>query len=246
MKFLKLVLLALLFASGTALADSTQDHTCQGGHNCNTGSGDGSTPSTVINTNGNSNTNRNDNSNTVVGVNRNRNDNTAIGVGGQGGNSYSDATSVAFGGTTTSVSNSTGGQSSSNATGGTSSVGNTTSSSSSNGGSVNASGNTVGNGGGATVVVDNGTRVAAAQAGTAATVISGNDQCRVGTSLGGQAMSFGFVIGANTADEVCERIKLARELSLMGLKSAALALLAQDGRVRQALESVANGELFAK
>jgi|SRR6478609_4935864 len=239
MKFSKLVLVALLFASGTALA-AGQDHTCQGGHNCNTGSGGGGSGNSA------GTTNITPNISPVVGSTSNSsvaNSTEAIGFGGEGGQG---GLSVATGGTTTSVSNSTGGQSSSNATGGTSSVGNTTSSSSSNGGSVNASGNTVGNGGGATVVVDNGTRVAAAQAGTAATVISGNDQCRVGTSLGGQAMSFGFVIGANTADEVCERIKLARELSLMGLKSAALALLAQDGRVRQALESVANGELFAK
>jgi hypothetical protein len=71
------------------------------------------------------------------------------------------------------------------------------------------------------------------------TVIN-SDSCKFANSVGGQGMLFGFSFGIQSSDEVCERLKLSRELRASGHNDVADELLKQDDRVAKAFEVVAN------
>ncbi len=62
-------------------------------------------------------------------------------------------------------------------------------------------------------------------------IINQNDLCVRGISAAGQTHLFGVSVGATLKDENCERIKLARELRVSGMKVASVALLCDDARV---------------
>jgi hypothetical protein len=62
-------------------------------------------------------------------------------------------------------------------------------------------------------------------------IVNQNDLCVRGISVAGQTHLFGVSVGATMKDENCERIKLARELRVSGMKVASVALLCDDPRV---------------
>ena len=66
-------------------------------------------------------------------------------------------------------------------------------------------------------------------------VVNNSDVCRSGMSVGAQTGIFGLSTGHTITDDNCERIKLARSLSFMGMKVAAVSLLCQDARVFDAM-----------
>ncbi|MHB8739473.1 MAG: hypothetical protein ACYC9D_12920 [Candidatus Dormibacteria bacterium] len=222
-----------------------QDHTCQGGHNCNSGSpvvttvtnqgGEGGNGGSVgyvgasaDNTNALTNTNTNANTSTNTNANNNFNNTTS--------NSSSNSSSGSFSG---SSAYSQGGNAHSNATGGNAAVTNHTSAT---GGAVNASGNTTGNSTVSTGVTVEGNRVAASSVAGSPPMLNGSDQCMVVTGVGGAGVGFGFNVGVAQHDEVCERIKLARMMIQMRLPSVALAILSEDKRVSKALKDVVEGK----
>lgn len=72
----------------------------------------------------------------------------------------------------------------------------------------------------------------------APTVINGSDQCLTTVSVGAQGVMFGLAFGSAKRDEICELMKLSDRLKYLGLTTAAVELLAQDDRVRKALDAV--------
>lgn len=69
------------------------------------------------------------------------------------------------------------------------------------------------------------------------TIVTGTDQCLVGVSAGGQGIGFGFSFGTAVRDEICEGLKLARQLDAFGYRAQALKLLQKlDPRVAAAFE----------
>jgi hypothetical protein len=57
------------------------------------------------------------------------------------------------------------------------------------------------------------------------------DTCIVTSGAGMQTLQIGFSTSKMTRDENCERLKLSRQLSQLGLKVAATSVLCQDPRV---------------
>ena len=66
-------------------------------------------------------------------------------------------------------------------------------------------------------------------------IVNQNDLCARGYSVAGQSHLFGISMGATFKDENCERIKLARELRVSGMKVASVAMLCDDARVFRAM-----------
>ena len=64
---------------------------------------------------------------------------------------------------------------------------------------------------------------------------TGSDVCLVGASAGVQTFGIGVSGGKSFRDKNCERIKLSRELTNLGMKVAAVAILCQDQRVFEAM-----------
>jgi len=63
------------------------------------------------------------------------------------------------------------------------------------------------------------------------------DVCAVGISAGIQTFGIGVSGGKHVTDKNCERLKLARKLNDFGMKVAAVAILCQDHRVFEAMNS---------
>jgi hypothetical protein len=62
------------------------------------------------------------------------------------------------------------------------------------------------------------------------------DLCIVGISGGVSTIGFGISAGTYVTDENCERIKLSKVLSDLGMKVASVSILCQDPRVFYAME----------
>ena len=62
------------------------------------------------------------------------------------------------------------------------------------------------------------------------------DLCLVGISGGISTIGFGVSAGTYKTDENCERIKLSKVLSDLGMKVASVSILCQDPRVFFAME----------
>jgi hypothetical protein len=68
-------------------------------------------------------------------------------------------------------------------------------------------------------------------------VYTGSDQCLVSVAGGAQGIGFGISFGMTARDEICEALKLTRQLDQMGYKAEAIKLLkAADPRVAKAFE----------
>ena len=66
------------------------------------------------------------------------------------------------------------------------------------------------------------------------------DVCAVGASAGLQTFGLGISGGKHFIDKNCERLKLSRILNDFGMKVAAVALLCQDERVFESMDSSRN------
>ena len=66
-------------------------------------------------------------------------------------------------------------------------------------------------------------------------VINNNDVCKSAASAAVQTQILGFASGITITDENCERIKLGRQMYLMGMKVAAVGIMCQDARVFDAM-----------
>ena len=66
-------------------------------------------------------------------------------------------------------------------------------------------------------------------------VINNSDVCKSAASAAVQTQILGFASGITITDENCERIKLARQMYLMGMKVAAVGIMCQDARVFDAM-----------
>lgn len=269
MRMNSLLLALMLSLSSAVYATSTQDHTCQGGHNCNTTTTT-SNPTTVNNTNQNTNNNNNQNVNTNVNNIDNRNNNTnTVNTNvtntnnlnnrqdqrqqqqqqqnqsiNNSGNSQSNSSSSSNS-TSTSNSNSQS-NSSSNSTSNVTNSGNSTNTLSNNSqssSSADNSGNNVGNSSNAISIDASHNTKEAVRSAYAPTVVTGSDQCLVPVTVGAQGFTFGASFGVAYRDHVCEQIKLSRELHNMGFKKVALYLLAQDERVDRAIKDAQNNVL---
>lgn len=119
--------------------------------------------------------------------------------------------------------------------------GSAASSASASGGALVNSGNTAnsGNNTGTANVVVEGDQAQARNpvaSALAPTVYTGTDQCLVPVSLGGQAVGFGLSFGVAVRDEICEVLKLSRQLEYLTDKATALNFLRMhDKRVDAAL-----------
>ena len=209
--------------------ESTSDITSSSTNtNTNTNTDTITSTSTITGTNTNTNTNTNSNtntnnttytgssSNTNVSTNTNSNTNT---------NTNSNTNS------NTNVSTNTNANTNNNTTNytGTSSTSNTnqnTSSSSSNNTNTNSSDSD-------SKITYEGMPVNSAVA--PSVIVNQNDLCARGYSVAGQSHLFGLSMGATFKDENCERIKLARELRVGGMKVASVAMLCEDARVFRAM-----------
>lgn len=65
--------------------------------------------------------------------------------------------------------------------------------------------------------------------------ISNSDLCTVGVAGAVQTQILGISAGKTVRDMNCERLKMARELYIMGMKVAAVSTLCQDARVFEAM-----------
>lgn len=65
--------------------------------------------------------------------------------------------------------------------------------------------------------------------------ISNSDLCTVGVAGAVQTQILGISAGKTVRDMNCERLKMARELYIMGMKVAAVSTLCQDPRVFEAM-----------
>lgn len=61
------------------------------------------------------------------------------------------------------------------------------------------------------------------------------DVCVVASGRGVQTLQIGLSFGSTSSDEVCELLKLSRQLSSLGLKVAATSVLCNDPRVFHAM-----------
>jgi hypothetical protein len=84
-----------------------------------------------------------------------------------------------------------------------------------------------------TVVSQEGTPVPTAVG--AASPVYNQDICVVSNGRGVQTLQIGVSYGSSTRDEVCEMLKLSRQLSELGLKVAATSVLCNDPRVFHAM-----------
>ena len=66
-------------------------------------------------------------------------------------------------------------------------------------------------------------------------VVNNSDVCKVATSGAVQTQILGLATGVVVDDELCQLLKLSRQLYASGLKVAAISLLAQDPRVFDSL-----------
>src|SRR5210317_1632773 len=66
-------------------------------------------------------------------------------------------------------------------------------------------------------------------------VVNNSDVCKVATSGAIQTNILGLATGIVVDDELCQLLKLSRQLYASGLKVAAISLLAQDSRVFDSL-----------
>jgi hypothetical protein len=66
-------------------------------------------------------------------------------------------------------------------------------------------------------------------------VVNNSDVCKVATSGAIQTNILGLATGVVVDDELCQLLKLSRQLYASGLKVAAISLLAQDPRVFDSL-----------
>ena len=66
-------------------------------------------------------------------------------------------------------------------------------------------------------------------------VVNNSDVCKVATSGAVQTQILGLATGVVVDDELCQLLKLSRQLYASGLKVAAISLLAQDSRVFDSL-----------
>ena len=66
-------------------------------------------------------------------------------------------------------------------------------------------------------------------------VVNNSDVCKVATSGAIQTSILGLATGVVVDDELCQLLKLSRQLYASGLKVAAISLLAQDPRVFDSL-----------
>ena len=66
-------------------------------------------------------------------------------------------------------------------------------------------------------------------------VINNSDVCKSAASAAVQTQILGFASGITITDETCERIKLGRQMYLMGMKVAAVGIMCQDARVFDAM-----------
>ena len=66
-------------------------------------------------------------------------------------------------------------------------------------------------------------------------VINNSDVCKSAASAAVQTQILGFASGITITDENCERIKLGRQMYLMGMKVAAVGIMCQDARVFDAM-----------
>jgi len=62
-------------------------------------------------------------------------------------------------------------------------------------------------------------------------IVNNSDVCRYSSSGAVQSTVIGFAAGGTDRDLMCEQIKLSRRLGALGLKTVAVALLAEDPRV---------------
>jgi hypothetical protein len=110
------------------------------------------------------------------------------------------------------------------------------------GGSSQARNDNVGNNTGTANVVVEGDQAQArnpVSTAIAPTVITGSDQCLVPVGLGGQGVGFGISFGYAVRDEICEVLKLSRQVEVLVDKAAALQLLRMhDTRVDAALKAL--------
>lgn len=84
-----------------------------------------------------------------------------------------------------------------------------------------------------TVVNQKGTPVTTAVSPSAP--IYNQDVCVVASGRGLQTLQIGLSFGSTASDEVCELLKLSRQLSSLGLKVAATSVLCNDPRVFHAM-----------
>ena len=84
-----------------------------------------------------------------------------------------------------------------------------------------------------TVVSQEGTPVPTAVG--AASPVYNQDVCVVSNGRGVQTLQIGVSYGSSTRDEVCEMLKLSRQLEQLGLKVAATSVLCNDPRVFHAM-----------
>ena len=82
-----------------------------------------------------------------------------------------------------------------------------------------------------TVVTDKSVPTASAPS----VVVNNSDVCKVATSGAIQTNILGIATGVVVDDELCQLLKLSRQLYASGLKVAAISLLAQDSRVFDSL-----------
>ena len=82
-----------------------------------------------------------------------------------------------------------------------------------------------------TVVTDKSVPTASAPS----VVVNNSDVCKVATSGAIQTNILGLATGIVVDDELCQLLKLSRQLYASGLKVAAISLLAQDPRVFDSL-----------
>lgn len=207
--------------------DSTSDITSSSTNtNTNTNTDTITSTSTITgtNTNTNSNTNTNTNATTYTGSSSNTNVSTNT-------NANTNTNTNSNTNSNTNVSTNTNANTNNNTTNysGTSSTSNTnqnTSSSSSNNTNTNSSDSD-------SKITYEGMPVNSAVA--PSVIVNQNDLCARGYSVAGQSHLFGLSMGATFKDENCERIKLARELRVGGMKVASVAMLCEDARVFRAM-----------
>lgn len=188
---------------------ANQDHTCQGGHNCN---GGGSVTNDLTIKYNPTLTNKNYNTNTNVNTNNINNSSSSTSTSSSSANNTNTVTNTATGGDSNSSSSATGGDAKATARGGQGGAG----------------------GDSSTNVVVEGNEASASSA-YAPALTSGDDTCMGSTSVGGQGVGFGLSLGSTWEDEDCKRRKNARFLHNTGNTGIAITLMCQDDEVFEAV-----------
>jgi hypothetical protein len=218
------------FASGNNGGNgATQNHTCQGGNNCNTttnnydndthntynkgGTGYGGNAYSKAYGGDVDNHNYNDSHNKAYGGdvdNHNYNDSHNKAYGGDGGDAKAyGGDAKAYGGDAKAY-----------------------------GGKVEDSGNSYNdndNESRAEVNINENHKRAPVNTAYAAGLSVGEDTCMGSSSIGAQAVSFGLSIGTTWQDDNCRRLKNSRQLVALGYHRAATSLMCVDEDVRQAM-----------